>query len=303
MPARLTAYPPDGAALVRLLEDEGSYRIGRSSACEIRIEHASVSRFHAEIEGAASGWRLRDTGSKNGLRVDGQLVRGAELARRTWFTVGDVQCAFEPLDAEAAARHRAASLSRRAESRAASARLQQPDIGMRTLVPQMLDMVLELCGLERGFVLYADAGERPHVRASRALRAPDFAGDRFAGSAAVVERVLAERRSVVCCDTGDSPWLAVRPSVRLGGIRAIVCVPLTMQDGASGVIYADSRTPGPAVTELDLDLVENVAAQASTAIEAARLRERIESLVESLDEHAAAPCWDALREGSEPLRD
>lgn len=302
MPGRLTAYPPDGAALVRLLEDDGAYRIGRSSACEIRIEHASVSRFHAEIEAGASAWRLRDTGSKNGLRVDGQLVRGAELARRTWFTIGDVQCVFEPLDGRAAATHRAASLSRRAQSRALSARLQQPETGMRTLVPQMLDMVLELSGLERGFVLYADAGQRPRVRASRALRTVDFAGDRFAGSAAVVDRVLAERRSVVCCDTGDAPWLAVRPSVRLGGIRAIVCVPLTMQDGSTGVIYVDSRTPGPAVTELDLELVETLAAQASTAIEAARLRERIESLVETLDDHAAAPYWDELRDAGEPHR-
>jgi len=295
MPARLTAYPPDGAALVRLIDDAGNVRIGRSSACEIRIEHPSVSRFHAEIEGGPTLWRLSDTGSKNGLRVDGQLVRGAELTQRTWFTVGDVQCVFEPLDAAAAAAQRSESLGRRAESRALSARLRQPDLGMRTLVPQLLDMVLELSGLERGFVLYGDAGERPRVRASRALGAADIAGDRFAGSAAVVDRVLAERRSVVCCDTGDAPWLAIRPSVRLGGIRAIVCVPLTMQDGSSGVIYADSRTPGPAVTELDLELVENVAAQASTAIEAARLRERIASLVDALDEHAAAPRWDELR--------
>ena len=78
---------------------------------------------------------------------------------------------------------------------------------------------------------------------------------------------LAGGKSVVCCDTADSPWLAVRPSVRLGGIRAIVCVPLAMQDGSTGVIYVDSRQPGPPVTELDLELVESVAGQAATAIE------------------------------------
>ena len=47
MPARLTAYPPDGAALVRVIEEGTTYRVGRASMCELRIEHASVSRFHA----------------------------------------------------------------------------------------------------------------------------------------------------------------------------------------------------------------------------------------------------------------
>jgi len=79
MPARLTAYPPDGAALVRLLDETTSYRIGRASECELRIEHGSVSRFHAEIASRGGTWHLHDTGSKNGLRVHGHLVLEADL--------------------------------------------------------------------------------------------------------------------------------------------------------------------------------------------------------------------------------
>ena len=296
MPARLTTYPPDGAALVRLLDEEATYRIGRASTCELRIDHFSVSRFHAEIRWRENGWYLHDTGSKNGLRLDGHLVRSTELVTRTWFSIGDVQCSFEPLEESAAEAQRAITLSRRAVSRALSAQLQQPAVGMSTLIPQLLEMVLQLSGLERGFVLYASAGEPLRVRASRALKLADFAGDRFAGSASAVERAIAGGKSVVCCDTADSPWLAVRPSVRLGGIRAIVCVPLAMQDGSSGVIYVDSRQPGPPVTELDLELVESVASQAATAIEAASLRDRIAGLLDALsDEGEPAPAWEDLR--------
>jgi GAF domain-containing protein len=168
---------------------------------------------------------------------------------------------------------------------------------MSTLIPQMLDMVLQLSGLDRGFVLYADAGQPLRVHANRALRPADFSGDRFAGSASAVERALASRKSVVCCDTSDSPWLAQRPSVRLGGIRAVICTPLLMQDGATGVIYADSRTPGPPVTELDLELVENVAGAAATALEAARLRDRISGFIDALPA-GAAPLWEELRKVS-----
>jgi hypothetical protein len=297
MPARLTAYPPDGAALVRVIEEGTTYRVGRASMCELRIEHASVSRFHAELEWRGEAWLLSDTGSKNGLRVNGHMVRSAELAASTWFSIGDVQCSFERIDDAAAAAHRSVGLSRREVSRALSAQLQQPGVGMSTLIPQMLDMVLQLTGLDRGFVLYADAGQPLRVRASRALRAADFSGDRFAGSASAVERTLATRTSVVCCDTSDSPWLAQRPSVRLGGIRAVICTPLLMQDGATGVIYADSRAPGPPVTELDLELVENVAGAAATALEAARLRDRISGLIDALPD-GEAPLWEELRKVS-----
>ena len=98
MPARLTAYVPDSAAVVGLLEDDTVYRIGRAAECELHIGHTSVSRFHAEIVGTAGLWRVHDTGSKNGLRVDGHLVLRADFEKSSWFSIGDVYCWIEVLD-------------------------------------------------------------------------------------------------------------------------------------------------------------------------------------------------------------
>ncbi len=106
------------------------------------------------------------------------------------------------------------------------------------------------------------------VRASRGLAIEDLARQGFSGSVAAVDRALAERQSIVCCDTSDSPWLGIRPSVRLGGIRALVCVPLQVQGDAVGVVYADSRKPGPPITELDMELIGNVADHAAAALAA-----------------------------------
>ncbi len=298
MPARLTAYVPDQPAVVRLLEDDVSHRIGRASDCEVHVAHASVSRFHAEIAGRDGLWRVHDTGSKNGLRVDGQLVRVAEFHDRTWFSVGDVQCAFEPLDADAAQAHREAARARRSQSHALSAQL-RPDLGMSTLLPQALDVVLQLSGLERGFVLFAEPGEPLRVRASRGLHLEEVASDRFAGSVAAIDRALATARAVVCGDTDQAPWLGSRPSVRIGGIRAVICMPLPMAGGATGMIYVDSRRPGPPVTDLDLELVETIARNACTAIEVARMQQRIDEVVEALArEEAQAPLWQAVRGGA-----
>jgi hypothetical protein len=295
MPARFNAYVPDGAALVRLLDDETNYRVGRSPECEVRVDHFSISRFHAELSGSGASWALRDTGSKNGLRIDGHLSKRADFTKSTWFSMGDVYCWIELIDEAAAQRHIVERETRRATSRALSQQL-MPKLGIRALIPQTLDVVLELAGLERGFVLYSEAGEPLRVRASRGFAVDDISNKHFAGSASAVERALSEGKSVVCCDALDSPWLGAKPSVRLGGIRGLVCVPLRLSGQSIGAIYADSRKPGPPVTELDLELIENVARHAAASFEAARLESDVADVVRSAAEAGIrAPLWTDVR--------
>jgi hypothetical protein len=297
MPVRFNAYPPDRPAVVSVLDADKPYRIGRASECELRIDHPSVSRFHAELMGSdesTSGWHLHDTGSKNGLRVDGRVALNMNFKASTWFAVGDVYCWLEFIDGDAATAFRSQTQRRRDGSREMSLRLATHlDIG--ELISQTLDVVLELSGLERGFVLFAPSSEPLRVRARRGLIASDLSKASFSGSAAAVDQALDKQQAVICCDTNDSPWLGLRPSVRLGGIRAVVCVPLQIGDGARGVIYVDSRKPGPPVTELDLELIESVAQHASAAMTAVRLQGEVQSLMQSaanLDE--VAPRWDEL---------
>ena len=221
MPARFNAYPPDRAAVMRLLDDERSYRIGRDSACELCIDHGSVSRFHATLNGAGDLWTLDDNGSKNGLRVDGERVQTAAFGNQTWFAVGDVFCSLEPLDAAAAARLRNQHENRRVVSRWLSARL-SPSLRIDTLITQTLEVALELSGLERGFILYAAPDEPLRVRAQRGLATSDIAKADFAGSVAAVQQALSSRHSVICCDTSESPWLGSRQSVRLGELPAVL---------------------------------------------------------------------------------
>jgi GAF domain/FHA domain len=296
MPARFSAYPADSPALIRLLDDFTPYRIGRALDCELCLDHFSISRFHAELRGGDRGWTLRDIGSKNGLRVDGHLTQQTTMNKATWFAVGDVYCWLELLDSPAAAAFLAQNERRRSVSRSLSARLSS-NMGIATLIPQTLDAVLELAGLERGFVLYANAGQPLRVCASRGVAVDEIADRNFSGSATAVERALAERQSVVCCDTHDSPWLGIRPSVRLGGIRALVCVPISAGSDTLGVVYADSRKPGPPITELDLELINNVASQAATALAARQLQGEVADFLDAaVDAGLHAPLWAELRD-------
>ncbi|HSS06719.1 MAG TPA: GAF domain-containing protein, partial [Rhodanobacteraceae bacterium] len=79
-------------------------------------------------------------------------------------------------------------------------------------------------------------------------------------------------------------------------IRGLVCVPLRLSGKSVGVIYADSRKPGPPVTELDLELIENVARHAAAAFEAARLEDDVADVVRSAaDAGIRAPLWNDVR--------
>jgi GAF domain-containing protein len=229
------------------------------------------------------------------LRVDGRLVSQASLSSPTWFAIGDVYCWLEPLSAETARDAAAFAEVRRSTSRALSQQLHYV-LGVESLLQQTLDAVLEMSQLERGFVLYGQAGEDLRVRAVRGLRHEELAGRGFAGSAGSVERCLAARRSVICCDTSDSPWLGARPSVVLGGIRSLVCVPLLLGEELLGAIYADSRSAGPLLTEFDLELIEGMAQQGSAALAAARLRGAVQDLLDAArDAGVSAPRWMDLR--------
>ncbi len=67
---RLTAFW-DGGSLTRVLPATGTLTIGRSSSCDVRIDHTSVSRKHAVLHLGAVN-KIEDTGSANGTRVGGR---------------------------------------------------------------------------------------------------------------------------------------------------------------------------------------------------------------------------------------
>lgn len=69
-----------------LLPEPGPYpmAIGRAPGSVLRLNDASVSRYHAQlgaVRGDAAHWTLRDLGSANGTWVNGRRVTGAVRVR------------------------------------------------------------------------------------------------------------------------------------------------------------------------------------------------------------------------------
>ncbi len=70
--------------------------LGRSRDCDIVLEDSNVSRRHAEIRPAGTGWTVADLGSTNGVRVNGRAASGAvAITPGDRFELGTVPMSFE----------------------------------------------------------------------------------------------------------------------------------------------------------------------------------------------------------------
>lgn len=295
MHARLTAHLPEQAAQSRLLGQGERLRIGRGEDCGLRLDHPSISRRHAElVQGDDGSWTLHDLDSKNGCHVDGTAVAEARLTQNTWLRLGDVYCEFELLDEARSAAAEGRLRTRRARATALTVGLQYAS-GFSALLDGSLQAVIELAQCERGFLLLRDRGgdDGFAIRARHHIDPQQISGRGFSGSAGAVERALREGVAVVVNDIGSDAWLSARASVVAGGLRALVCLPLRDGERTIGAIYADRTTAGPAITRLDLELLEAFAERAAVYIAARRAGDVLAA--------AASPRWaPAIAEARAP---
>ena len=282
MQARLIAYPPNAAALVRWIEPGDRLRIGRAPDCGVRLDHPSVSRAHAELGYDGSAWRLLDLDSKNGSFADGLATHDDPLPAACWLRFGDVHCEFALFDDEQASQLRGREQQRRNLSAVMThqvAGLTQFD----SLLDEVLRGVVDLAGCTRGFLLLAD-GDDYAVSASLVIDPKVLDRRSFSGSVGAVQRTLSEGRPVVVNNVGSEAWLASRESIVGTGLQTLVCLPLRDGNRVFGAVYADRREHGEPITEFDLELLGAFAETATLWLLARRALQKLDD----------APRWSTI---------
>lgn len=80
----------------RLLLPPAGGEVGRSRDCDIVLEDSSISRRHAKVRPAGSGWTIEDLDSTNGVRVNGVAVHGLQqLHTGDRIEMGSTEIFFE----------------------------------------------------------------------------------------------------------------------------------------------------------------------------------------------------------------
>src|SRR5947209_7048959 len=95
---RAQLLPLDGGEPIEIAKD--LVLVGRKEDCDLRLDHKSISKLHCVLVKTDGLLLLRDLGSTNGTRVNGQRVRRAALLPNDQLQLASVRYSVQVVAAE-----------------------------------------------------------------------------------------------------------------------------------------------------------------------------------------------------------
>jgi adenylate cyclase len=139
----------------------------------------------------------------------------------------------------------------------------------------VMDSLVEITGAERGFVMLWDENEeRLRFQIGRNVDARTVARDPEL-SRNIVEKVFRDQQPLLIGDAMSDPEFRAFESVIMQALRSVMCAPLVVKGKPIGVAYVDNSLNAELFRQPDLDMLAAFANMAASAIENARLHERL----------------------------
>ncbi len=90
---RIRLIPLEGGTPIEIAKD--LVLVGRKEDCDLRLDHKSISKLHCVLAKTDGLLLLRDLGSTNGTRVNGQRVRRAALLPNDQLQIASLRFAVQ----------------------------------------------------------------------------------------------------------------------------------------------------------------------------------------------------------------
>jgi len=153
---------------------------------------------------------------------------------------------------------------------------------LEKLLETLIDVVVNLSGAERGFVLLA-ASDGLDVVVARNMDREVIRRSRTKFSTTIARRVLAEGELIRLEDAIEADDFRSKESVMALRIRSVMCLPIVGKGETVGAIYLDNRFKPGVFSESVIEMLTAFAEQASIAIQNAQLLARYRETVEALE--------------------
>ncbi len=241
---------------------QGVVVIGRGAEVELRLPVASVSRRHAAVRRDGDQVTVEDLGSRNGTRVNGLPVTGAQAIKPgDRIDVAGIVLLVEGAFPKSLTTYNESIVltpreeiswdevrSRRQQKSDRQSRLFQilAEAGELMTIPRapeqlyepILDLVDTALEPERTFILLIQEGQPDPVVVASRIEGP-HKGGALALSRTLVARVLNQRTSILTTDPINDPNLDGAMSMISQSIRTAVAAPLFDNEEVIGLLYAD----------------------------------------------------------------
>ncbi len=272
------------------------FTMGRQSDNDLVLLDSRVSRHHARVIQDPEGYSIEDLGSRHGTFVNGERVNSCVLKSgdqinlgvtdnyRITFEVGPtvlpglLKSLEQAVETPAPQLHHLNVLLQMAQSLHRAPALEE-------VLTTLVDSALQIFDAERGMLFLRDEVGDLTLRVARGRGGAFLSTKSVTYSRAVVDRVAQLGREEVTLEEETTGRAAQETAIIQGAVRGVVAIPLLKHPVVDmrgetihgiapellGVLYVDSRTRAAALTGLDRQVLQSLAAEAATVIENARL--------------------------------
>ena len=275
------------------------FRIGRQAENDLPLHDSRISRSQAQIVSSGDGgFLVEDMGSRHGTFVNGQKVMRQELRQHDTIDFGvpdsfhliflGQQATLEELLVRADTPGPGSAGPRELYHLGVLlevARTLGSGLSLEEVLATVLDASIKVTHTERGILLLANPDKSLTPTVARSAQRGTLPLATLQISSSVLKRVASTRRELIVSDDGDAPPSDPQASMARLELHTVIAIPVdklpvieagdatisTRQGELLGILYLDSHKPSSAFTELDREVLRNLAREAANVIENARL--------------------------------
>lgn len=316
--AALSFTAADGEHTV-LLEAE-STSLGRSAGNDIVLAEPVTSRHHALVLRDGDAYQIVDLSSTHGTFVNGARIdERAVLKRGDVIQLGSLQATKVSFGLKKSQSSTAARTSRVQELLSgltaflpqeqqgdksgtreleqlnfllSAARTLNSGAAIEDILRALLQLTLQLTGVERGFVFLMEDGE---MRLAQGLRSDGTAVyEDSTVSRGAIQRAIASDSKFSLSDTLADEKASGWSSIMINKIRSIYCIPLRKRGLANqpaellGLLYLDSQIGTGELCAIDHELLDAISAEAAGLLHNAVLAREEQKARQAREELAVA---------------
>ncbi len=296
-----------------------STSIGRAPGQDVVLSDPCVSRQHAIVVNEGNVWTVVDRNSSHGTFLNGTRVQRAELNHGDVLQLGSLEgseihfhleagsgidagvlhtsvsgllSSLNSLEPSGQSNRPAGSEIERLNWLLSAARQLNAGGAITEILTTLLQLTLQLTGVERGFVFLR---EEDKMRLALGLSADGKIVDEDSTvSRRAMQRAIESESKFSVSDTLADQDVSAWASVMINKIRSIYCIPLRKRDSNSqqtqllGLLYLDSQVGVGNLSEVDHQVLDTIATEAAALLHNVLLAEQESKARQAREELAIA---------------